>query len=190
MTGRDAKGKGYGTLVAPWKVAESGSIAETRIFSVKRRQCESPSGKSGEFYYLDSPGWVNVLAITEADEVVMIEQFRHGLAEVTLEIPGGIVDDGESPEIAGLRELREETGYAGEQASLIGAVSPNPAILNNWCSTILVRPAELVETVELDEHEEIVVRLVPLAAIDDLIRSRVIHHAMVVSAFHHLRLRE
>ena len=197
MTGRDAEGKGlgaagaYGSLVKPWDVEEAGTIATTPIFSLRSRTAKSrQSEKHGSFVYLDNPDWVNVLAITANDEVVMIEQFRHGLAQVTLEIPGGIVDPGESPADAGMRELREETGYAGDAPEVIGAVSPNPAIQNNWCSTVLVRPAEIRAAVELDASEEIGVRLVPLAEVDALIRARVVHHALVVAAFHHLRLRE
>lgn len=189
MAGRDGGGKvdDFGKLVPPWQVREAGTIAKTPIFSLNKRRCTSPeSGKTGDFVYLDSPGWVNVLAITDDDHVVMIEQFRHGLAAVTLEIPGGMVDGNESATVAGLRELREETGYAGDDAELIGVVSPNPAIQNNWCSTVLVRPAELREAIELDASEEIAVRLVALTDINALIRAQVIHHAMVVAAFHHL----
>ncbi len=176
--------------VEPWEVEEAGVLAATPIFELRRRRSTSrQSGKQGEFVYLDSPAWVNVLAITASDEVVMIEQFRHGLAEVTLEIPGGMVDAGESPEVAGLRELREETGFSGDRVELIGRVSPNPAIQNNWCSTLLVRPAAQTTSTELDASEEIAVRLVPLAEVDALVRAGIIHHAIVVAALHHLRLR-
>ncbi len=175
--------------VEPWNVEEAGVVAKTAIFDLKKRRCTSPeSGKHGEYVYLDSSSWVNVLALTERNEVVMIEQFRHGLATITLEVPGGIIDPGESPEQAGLRELREETGYAGDEAQLIGSVSTNPAIMNNWCSTVIVKPADQRGEVELDPSEEIAVRLVPLDRVDDLIRAGIIHHAMVVAAFHHLRL--
>ena len=181
----------YLKLVEPWDVEEAGTLVETRIFSVRQRQCTSrkdPS-KTGLFYYLDGTDWVNVVALTQNEEVVLIEQYRHGLGEVTLEIPGGLVDAGEKPLEAGLRELREETGYTGGQAEIIGIVSPNPAIQTNRCHTVLVRGVAPAESQDLDAAEEIETRTVPLAEISSLIKKGVIHHAMVVAAFHHLMIR-
>jgi 8-oxo-dGTP pyrophosphatase MutT (NUDIX family) len=122
--------------------------------------------------------------------VVLIEQFRHGTEEVTLEIPGGIVDRGEDPLAAGLRELREETGYEGGEARLIGRVTPNPAIMNNHCHTVLVRGARRAGAQQLESNEEIAVRLEPRERIDGLVRGGSIEHALVVAAFHHLALLE
>lgn len=179
----------YLTLVQSWDAEEDGTLAETPIFALRARRARSrQSTKAGRYVYLDTVDWVNVVALTANDEVVMIEQYRHGLAEVTLEIPGGMLDPGEDPAQAGLRELEEETGYRGDDVKTLGFVSPNPAIQNNRCHTILVGDASATGRVALDESEEIGVRLVPLAEIDDLIRRGVIHHAMVVSAFHHLAI--
>lgn len=183
------KDSDYLSLVPPWDVEEDGTLAETRIFTLRQRKATSPaSKKSGKFVYIDTSSWVNVIALTAKREVVMIEQFRHGLDAVTLEIPGGMLDDGESPMVAGLRELYEETGYGGDDAEEIGVVTPNPAIQNNWCHTILVRDAVLRGQPEPDESEEIAVRLVPLDDVGALIKKRIIHHTMVVAAFHHYAL--
>ncbi len=173
--------------VKPWTSEEDGTLAETPIFRLNaRRAASQQSSKAGRYVYLDTVDWVNVVALTDDDHVVMIEQYRHGLELVTLEIPGGMVDDGEDPDAAGLRELEEETGFCGHGHERIGVVSPNPAIQNNWCHTVLVHEAAATGAMNLDESEEIAVRLVPLAEVDGLIQRGVIHHTMVVAAFHHL----
>lgn len=178
----------FTTLVPSWYTEERGELATTRVFTLRKRFCRSPTQpeRAGEFVYLDAPDWVNVIALTPRLEVVLIEQFRQGLQVVTLEIPGGQVDAGEAPLAAGLRELREETGYYGDNAQLIGKVSPNPALQNNWAHTLLVRDVTRVGDQELDGTEEIAVRCVPLARVPGLIQSGTIHHALVVAAFHHL----
>ena len=179
-------------LVPPWIHDEDECLAETPIFSLRRRRGVSPTHPDtpGRFVYLDSRDWVNVIALTAERQVVLIEQFRHGTAEVTLEIPGGMVDPGEKPLAAGVRELREETGYEGSAAEVVGTVTPNPAILNNRCHTLLVRGAVQQGAPTPEVHEEIGVHLVPLHRIGGLIAAGRIHHALVVAAFELLALRE
>jgi ADP-ribose pyrophosphatase len=149
---------------------------------------ETESDLEGDFVYLRSPGWVNVIAITEAGELVFVEQFRHGSQEVTIEIPGGMVDPGEDYVTAGTRELLEETGYAGDPAVLIGEVSPNPAIQDNRCGTVLILNAQKVSSQATDSHEEIHVSRWHERELPGLVRSKLITHALVIAAFHHLHL--
>lgn len=181
----------YLTLVQPWEPGDSTEAARTRVFSLHLRRYASAidPARAGEFACLRCPDWVNVIALTARREVVLIEQFRFGLGQVTLEIPGGIADDGELPAETCRRELREETGYDGDPVEMIGSVSANPAIQDNRVHTGLVRNARPLVRPSLDAHEEIGVRLVPLDDIPDLIRAGIIHHAFVVAAFHMLHLR-
>jgi ADP-ribose pyrophosphatase len=176
--------------IRPWHLDPPRQIAATRVFNVLARRGRSAANpeKSADFYSLDCPDWANTIALTPDRRVVLIEQFRFGIEEVTLEIPGGIIDPGESPAQACRRELLEETGYAGDDVRIIGRVSANPAIQNNFVHTGLILNARPEEPVNLDHLEEIAVRLVPLADIPALIRSGAIHHAFVVAAFHHLAL--
>jgi len=178
--------------IGRWETDEHETLAETRIFKLVRKRATSPNDpeRSGRFVVIESPDWVNVVAITDDEQVVLIEQFRHGNEEVTVEIPGGTVDPGEDPLTAGLRELREETGYGGGEARLIGSVEPNPALLDNHCHTVLVRGVSTQGAPQFDGLEEIRTRLVPLAQIPDLIRAGTITHALVIAAFHYFDLDE
>ena len=177
--------------IVSWQASDPETLAETKVFSLHRKGVTSSNDprRCGEFVYLDAPDWVNVIALTADDCVVLIEQFRHGIEEVTLEIPGGSVDPGEAPLHGGLRELREETGYDGADACIIGVVAPNPAIINNRCHTVLVRGAAAGGAPQLQGYEDIHTKLVPLADVPDLIRSGTICHSLVIAAFHHFDLR-
>jgi 8-oxo-dGTP pyrophosphatase MutT (NUDIX family) len=106
----------------------------------------------GDFFVLDTNSWVNVLAVTPNKELVLVRQFRFGTQEFSLEPPGGVIEKGEDPIVAGLRELEEETGYVGEDATLIGTARPNAAILSNQCYFVLVE--NVMQTAELafDQH--------------------------------------
>ena len=183
----------FKSLVPPWQAGPDQALLETRIFRIRTHAAASPtSGHQAPFVIMDTADWVNVIARTDQGEVVLVEQFRHGTGQVTVEIPGGMVDPGESALEAGLRELAEETGYRPGPDSrplVIGTVEPNPAIQSNRCSTVLV-DGVVPGPARPDPSEELGVRCVPSSALDELVRQGVITHALVVAAFLHLRLHE
>ena len=180
-----------GSEIRPWDVISTEPEEDFWILRVRRQVSISPrTGEPHRVVIMDAPDWVNVIALTPDDHVVLIEQYRHGIGQVTLEIPGGMIDPGEDPTGAGLRELREETGFAGDPAELLGKVHPNPAFLSNACYTVLVRDARQIGELQQDSGEDIAVRLVPLNDIPNLIASGAITHALVIAAFHYLQLTE
>ncbi|HYE65293.1 MAG TPA: NUDIX hydrolase [Pyrinomonadaceae bacterium] len=176
--------------IGPWERVGSENVADCRVFKVRRDWSINPrDGRKHDFYCIEAPDWINIVPLTARDEVVMIEQYRHGTDEVTLEIPGGMVDPGESPLEAAAREMLEETGYMGSAVEFLGKTRPNPAIQNNWIHTFLARNVSFRKAPEFESAEHTVVRLVPLADVPALISNGTINHALVVVGFHWLSLK-
>ena len=172
-------------MVKPWPCIRSHSRQSFRVFSIRTDTVASPrTGNEHDFYILESGDWVNVIPLTTDQQVVMINQYRHGAREVTLEIPGGLVDPGDTPEKAAARELLEETGYQAKKLEQIGVVNPHPALFNNRCYTFLAPDVQKIRDPMPDEAEDIEVLLVPPSRIPELIRKGEIDHAMVITAFY------
>jgi 8-oxo-dGTP pyrophosphatase MutT (NUDIX family) len=176
---------------ARWRVVETEFLQDCRVFSVTRTLAESErSGERFPFYRIDSADWVNVVPLTREGHVVMIRQYRHGTREVTLEVPGGMVDPGESPVAAAARELLEETGYRAERVEPIGHVSPNPALFGNRLHAFVARGAERVAEIHNEGREETQVELVRRRDLPELVRRGRVDHALVVATLHFLDLAE
>ncbi|NWF57440.1 MAG: NUDIX hydrolase [Syntrophaceae bacterium] len=169
----------------PWTFLHSQIIHACRIFTLKREGYRSPrTGKDHDFFLLDSCDWVNVIPLTPEGKVILVKQYRFGTKDFSLEIPGGMIDEGDTPPGAAARELLEETGYGGDDPVLLGMVHPNPAIHTNRCYTFLIPNAAYRQPPHQDSTEDLEVLSVPLSGIPGLIRNGKITHALVVAAFY------
>jgi 8-oxo-dGTP pyrophosphatase MutT (NUDIX family) len=167
-----------------WEKRSGRIVARTRIFDLRSTYYHHPVRETGRnFYVMHSPDWVNVVALTPEFRMVLVRQFRFGIDDFSLEIPGGVMDHaGEDAIAAGLRELREETGYAGANARLLGRVHPNPAIMSNRCHLVLVEQCERVAGPAWDPDEEMEVTLAPVDEVYDWARTGRITHSLVLDA--------
>jgi 8-oxo-dGTP pyrophosphatase MutT (NUDIX family) len=150
---------------------------------VCRVELEDTSGRSrGEAFTVQCSDWCNVVALTPQRQVVMVWQYRFGTDALSLEIPGGVIDAGETPEQAARRELLEETGYRTESLEPLLIVEPNPAIQSNRCFTFLARDVLPTGTTCFDAQEELETALVPAERVEDLLAGGQVTHALVHSA--------
>ena len=169
----------------PWPLVRSTPDKSYRVFSVRTDTARSPrTGKEHDFYVIESVDWVNVISLTPDNQVVMVRQYRHGTRQISLEVPGGLVNPRDTPMDTARKELLEETGYQAEEITLIGTAHPQPAVLNNRQLTFLATNVRKMAALNLDEGEDIEVVLVPLSEIPRLIRQGEITNAMVILAFY------
>ncbi len=160
-----------------------------RVFDVCKVEFEHPArNMTGTFYAIDASDWVLVIALTPEKEVLLVNQFRFGSESNSWEMPGGIIERGEDTLEAGLRELREETGYEGEKARLITFCSPNPAIMTNACSYVIVENIRKVTDTQWDAHEEIAMKTVSIEEAFRMAKEGEIHHALVLVGLLYLQM--
>ncbi|MBK8099010.1 MAG: NUDIX hydrolase [Planctomycetes bacterium] len=176
----------------PWQRLGDESLVRYKVFDVVRSRRRSPrTGVDIGFFLIRTPDWVNIVATTTDDRLILVRQYRHGTEQVSLEIPGGLIDPHErNPIDAAARELREETGYEPTHIELLGVMTPNPAIFTNRCHTFLATGCRRVGDLQMDPGEDIEVVTVPVAEIDARIRAGEIDHALVLAGLAFWRARK
>ena len=171
----------------PWLEQESSLRGASRLFDQVAARRRSPhTQRDHEFTRLLCPDWVNVVAFTRPEdggELLMVEQFRHGIDASTLEIVGGVCDPGEAPFVSAQRELLEETGHTSDQWVSLGSCTPNPAVQNNRCHFFLATDCRSTGPLKLDPSEELRVWAVPWKEWRDMLRTGEVHYALVLAAF-------
>ena len=153
-----------------WKVLESEYLHNEQWLTLRKEKCELPNGNIIPAYYiLEYPTWVNAFAVTEDNKVILVKQYRHASGQVGIEVPGGVPDDGETPEQASRRELLEETGYQFEEFHYLGKISANPATTTNLTHMFLATGGKKVAEQQLDDTEEVEVLFHSLEEVKELV---------------------
>lgn len=169
----------------PWPIRRSIERGSFRIFRLREDIKTSPlSGMDLPFVVADCNDWINVLPITPEGQAILIRQWRHGINEITWEIPGGMIDHGETPEEAAARELREETGFVAERVEYAGSVATNPAFFSNRCHTCIAYNCRKTAEPSFDAGEDITTHLVPLSELRAMALRGEITHSLVIAAFY------
>jgi 8-oxo-dGTP pyrophosphatase MutT (NUDIX family) len=169
--------------IQKWQLASTTAMGSFKVFDVRKHAILDAAGKERpDVFTFACPDWCNVVAVTDDDEIVFVWQYRFGTDALGLEIPGGVIDPGESPIDAARRELLEETGYTADSFEPFGTTEPNPALQGNVCHTFLARGARLSGATNFDELEELEVARIPAASLADLIDHNHVTHALVIVA--------
>lgn len=165
-----------------WKTLESTYLIRRPWLTARRDSVMLPDGRvNNEYYALEYPDWINIVAITRDRQMLLERQWRHAAAEVSTEIPAGVIEEGEEPLAAAQRELLEETGFGGGRWQLLLTTRPNSSTKTNQCFSFLAEDVEPIGARHLDATEDLDVMLRPIADVRRMLEEGIFHQAMMVA---------
>ena len=172
--------------ILKWQKLASTYLVKERWATLRVDTCKLQNGViKDDYYVLEYPNWVNAVALTKENKIILVRQYRFAADIISLEIPGGVIDDGEEPETAVVRELQEETGYSFESCELIATLYPNPATSTNKTFTYLLKGGIKTHEQHLDEHEILNVEEFTIVEVKQLLKDNKIDQALHVAGLHY-----
>ncbi len=167
-----------------WKILGQETVCDFKLFKFyKRNLLNQHKNSQHHFYVMETPDWINVVPVTSEGKIVLIKQYRAGTDEITIEIPGGVIDNTDaSPLAAARRELEEETAYVSNELSLLGSVHPNPSFMSNTCYFVLAKDVKHTGKINFDPGEDIETFEMEIDEIKEAIKTGKIKHALTVAA--------
>ena len=173
-----------------WETISSKYLVRAPWATLRVDTCRMPDGTViPDYYVLEYPDWVNVVALTEDDKVILVRQYRHAAGEEILELPGGVIEKDESPEDAARRELLEETGYEFEDIEFLSTLYANPATATNKTHCFLATGGKKTSEQNLDRGEEIIIELVSLEELKTLVLNNKLGQALHTSGIFYALIR-
>lgn len=167
---------------SPWNLTQETLHARCVVFDVFKERFEHPTdGRAGDFYVAHAPDWATVIPVTREGKIILVNQFRFGIRDLSWEFPGGVIDSGEDPIRAAARELEEETGYTGT-AFPLGSAASNPAIFSNRCHFVLMENCARTAETHFDTNEEIEMKLAEPEEVLEIARRGEMKHALMLTA--------
>ena len=166
-----------------WTLLDSKYIIQRPWATLRVDKLQLPNGNiKDEYYVLEYPTWVNMVAFTEDNELLFVRQYRHGSGEIMVELPAGGVEEGEDPAEAARRELLEETGYSFTSIAYVCTLYANPATSGNLTYTYVLRGGKKVQEQQLDSSEDIEVVIMGIEEAKQFLFDNKIGQALHASA--------
>lgn len=172
-------------MLEPWKTLEQTIQYQKKWFSVHTQKVQLPDGRILDPYFVvNVPNWTNIIIATDREELIMVKQYRQATQTFTIEPAGGLIDEGETPLQAAIREMQEETGYTSNQISLLSEVFPNPALQPTKAYFYLAENASPTTSKNFDAFEDIEIVVLPKQDVLSMLQNNQFTNGVQVGAIY------